>query len=587
MTNWYWPTSNLAARGVSCVPYGNGLVVADWTTPRIFPFNPGVGFSAANVFSTDLTAGFSQAVPDGSGGVFLFSYVGPAWRKPAPGNAIAGFTPPTGRSYVGGTFVAGSGLALASTGEVWNLFPGSGMIGTWATQAAAIAASGTTILSLLSSTLALGTMTTAGVTGSVALPTASIGYPSCIAASANLVVVGGWIDRTPLVGSQCGALHPTNPAVMLVGGANNAMIFNASSPYGDDWALSYTLTGLSSPLSIAWRPDGIQALSVNTSKTSVAVLGYSASVLSLLQIVLVTSGCSVAVASTSIDAVVAQSGLSQVTPMVYTTSWATGAPVTGLPGVTSVTSFGPSGVIAAVNNGFAFLGLIAGTWSLIRTQALSFTPTAITVDNLLRIYAAGSGQLAIYSGTTLVGSGTWAGSSPSGIVAHDGRVVMSIVPDLKLRVFGQSDIGLWSEQNSVPITFGTPTLSLTTTNVWTHAAGGTILYSFSGTPFQLTRVSRGAIVSWNGVTWTTFPLSGSTVGHNFSSVAFGPSGDLWLSTTQNNYWNVTTNGVYISSGAIPVFPNQQQTTVLGMTAICPASGNVYVASSLAGVLTQL
>ena len=64
------------------------------------------------------------------------------------------------------------------------------------------------------------------------------------------------------------------------------------------------------------------------------------------------------------------------------------------------------------------------------------------------------------------------------------------------------------------------------------------------------------------------------------------TGNAWVVTHQDTIWSLSSGAAVLSSGSIPVFPGQLQTTPIGASAIAPVSGHVYVATSLAGVLVE-
>jgi hypothetical protein len=56
---------------------------------------------------------------------------------------------------------------------------------------------------------------------------------------------------------------------------------------------------------------------------------------------------------------------------------------------------------------------------------------------------------------------------------------------------------------------------------------------------------------------------------------------------QNTFWQLSSGGAVISSGAIPVFSGQTQTTPLGASDILISGSSVYVPTCMAGVLVQI
>lgn len=601
--SWFWPPSGLSARGVACVPFGTRLAVPDWTQPRYFPFTPGIGFGppvnlmAVPSGGVGYTLGISAAAADGARGMYLTSYAGApgidtfAWHVTSGGVATT-YTVPSGKCCIGAAYISPSGYILASDGTVLREAAGNtfASLGTWPSGATSFASSGSTLLSVMPSGAALLTMTTGGVSGLIALPSGtSVGVPSCVAASSGgFVAVAGYRPRINAAQSiAAGALDPQNPAVMLTAGSGIVLEWTAPSALSENWGSVGAISGLANLTAIAWRPDGTQALTTSPASGVVQVIGYAAGVISLLQTLAVSGACAVVVAGGSTNALVAQSGQSRAMPLTFGAGvWSTGTPVTGMPGITQMASLGPSAAVAAVSGGVAYLGLIAGTWTLLNTVPLGFTPNTIATDPFAMVYAAGSGALMVLSGSTLLGSGTWAGAAPTAIAVHEGRVVMAIPSDGLLRVYGESSPGAWTQQNAVTLSLGAQVgLALTDTVLFTLGSSGSSAYNtFSGTPYELTTVFRGVSWIWNGSTWTTTQLN---LENTPSAMSFDPSGNIRIVTAQDTIWSLTTGGVVLSSGAVPTFSGQPQTVPLGASAVIVASGHTCVATSMAGVLVDL
>jgi hypothetical protein len=583
-SGWFWPPSGLTARGVACVPYGAGLVVPDWLAPRFFPFLPGVGFEAPIALASG-TPGFSSAAADTSGNIYLVGYGDNYWRL-SSGAVITSGVLPSGQVWIGAAFANGSGAAMSSSGMVESLLP-TASVGSWPYNTIAFAASGAQFAALMPSGSLLVTMTSGGASGSIALPTA-VGIPSCLTVSsgANVAVVGGWQTAPSLSGMAAAAIDPQSSTTVLAVGSGSAVLWETPGALSENWSQSQALSGLANLKSVSWRPDGSQALAASLVSNEIEVIAYTASVLSLAQIVSVSGACSVAVAGSSINAVVAQSGLSQIATLSYAGStWSTGTAVTGVPGVTAVAMAGASVAAATYSGGVALLSLAGGSWSLSNLVPLGFAPSVLAVDPFSRIYAAGSGSLAVVTGTSVLGSGSWSGAAPTAIAVQEGRAVMAIPSDGLFRIFAESAPGTWSQEGTAVLSLGAQVgLALSETVLFAMGSGATNTYGFSGTPFALTPVTSGAASRWNGSSWTSTALG---IGHNPSAVTFDASGNAWVATVQDTYWNLSSGGAVLSSGAIPVFSGQVQTAPMGASRIVTSGTSVYVTTSLAGVLVQL
>lgn len=573
------------ARGVALVPFNGTLAIPDWTTPQFWPFINST-FSAPVVLAPG-SPGISSAAADGSGGMWLASYAGKLWHQTATG-AVPNPQPlPQGQIYIG---VSPSGHVLSASGIVFTA--ATTQLGSFPTPAiGSMVSSGTTMMAILPAS-GIGLMSSGGVTGRIA-PAAAMPVISCIMASAGVsLAAGGWITALSLSGAVAAALDPQNPEIMLAVGSGHAFIWSTSTsvtgggPLSENWSQSAAsgqlLTGLANLNSMCWSRNGVQALATSLSAGDVQVLGFSAGVLSLLQTIPVVSGCSVAVAGTQNNAIVAQSGRSQVTTLTETASvWSSGAVVSGLPGVSVVVPFGTTGVVANYSGGIAYLGFVNGTtWVLQKTLPLGFAPTVVTVDPFLQIYAAGNGNVAVCSGMVPTGSGSFTGT-PNGIAVQQGRLILS-VPGSGLAILGNTAPGKWTQQGSQSGAFSG--LALSNTVLFAMGSGATQMFGFSGTPYALTPVVCGVAGLWNGSAWTT---TGLGIGHNPSAIGFDASGNIWLATVQNTLWNLNPTGGVISASGLPQLSPQPQSVPLGPSAILAASGGVFVATSLSGLLIQV
>lgn len=584
---WFWPPSGVAARSVALAPFGSGMAIADWVTPTIWPFGgsgTAAGITPGIVLATG-TPGIGSMAPDGVSGVWALAWDGRLWHQP-PTGAAALTSMPTGAVYVGCAAVPGSGFALAASGSVYK--SDGTLLGSWPTYAWFMGSSGTTLATLLPAS-GVGVMTAGGgVTGLIALP-AAITVPSCIdLVSGSPLAIAGWQNAPALSGAAAAMLDPQDSTAMLSVGSGFARIWKAPDAASENWAQTQALTGFTNLSAVAWRPDGTQAIAASATSGVVQVIGYTVGVLSLAQSLILTGACSVAVAGDSTHAVIAQSGQAQLTQISFGGStWTAGAAVTGLPGITAVASFGPSGAVAAYTSGLAFLNLITGAWTVSNTLALGFAPTAVTVDPFLQVYAGGSGSVAVTSGATLLGSGSWAGSSPTSIAIHQGRIILAVPSDGAYYMFGESSLvpGTFTQQGSGSLALGSRVgLALSDTLLFTMGSGSTLTYGFSGSPFTLTPVLSGVASQWNGSSWTSTVLG---IGHTPSACGHDASGTLWVTTIQNTLWNLTSGGTVLSSGIVTQYDPQPQTVPIGASALQAFNNGMYVSTSMPGVLVQV
>lgn len=577
---WFWPPSGATARGISLVPFGAGMAVPDWTTPTVWPFSLSGDAFAAGVSLAAGTPGLCGAAPDGSSGIWTLSWTGTAYHISSGGTLSSSGAMPSGRVYVG---VSPSGHALASDGTVYS--SGGASFGSFGASAWFLQSSGATLFSIVGAS-GVGTMTSGGASGFIAAPSA-VATPSCLTVESGLpLAVAGWATAPALSGMAAAALDPQDAELMLAVGSGAAVLWTASGAYADNWSQTQALTGLVNLSAVAWTPAGTMALAPSVSSGVVQVLGYSAGVLSLLQSLAVSGACAVAVDGSSSYALVAQSGQSQIATLTYSGgSWTVGSPVTGLPGIAAVASYGSSGAVAAWTSGLAFLNLATGAWSVAVTASLPFAPQVLTVDRFLQVYAAGSGAVSLSSGTALLASGAWSGGIPTAIAVQQGRILLADTGADEIRIFALSASGVLSQQGSSALGLGAQVgLALSNTTLFAMGSGSTVTWGFSGTPFTLTSVVSGAAALWNGSTWTTAAMG---VGHTPMCCTFDPSGNLWVGTAQNTLWSFTSGGAFLSSGSIPQYAGQSQSVPLGASSLLWSGGHLWCATSVPGVLVEI
>ena len=583
---WFWPPSGAgdrpAARGIALAQFGAGMVVADWVSPVLWPFSGGAFQSGITV--SGLSYGFAGAVSDGASGAWAVTWDS-NFRRITSGGVVsytAGLVSPYTVS-VGAAWCAGSGFALAASGTVYT--SGGTSLASFPLPGRALVSSGTTMAVLMGAS-GVGLMNAnTGATGFIAYP-AGITSPTCAAlASGNPLVLAGWSSAPLLSGMAAAALDPQDSTRMLAVGTGRVIEWLSPSGYADAWSQLQLVTGTATLTAMAWRPDGTQALAASPASGAVQVFSYTVGTIALAQTLSSISGaCSVAVAGTSVNALVAQSGMSQVTPLTYAGStWTTGAAVGGLAGIVAVAAYGASGAVAATSAGLQYLNLVGGTWSTGTTVALGFTPSTLAVDTYGQVYAAASGVVAMASGGSLLASGTWSGGTPSAIAVQQGQIALAIPTDGLIRMFGLSSSGALTQQSTTSISTNSTGLGLSNTTLFVMQSSGTALYGFSGAPYYLTPVKSGAVSFWNGSSWTTASQMG--VGHVPSAIGLDASGGVWAGTLQNTLWHISSGGTTLSSGTLTTYSGQTQSVPLCPSAIF-VSGGTYVATSIPGVLIQ-
>ena len=579
LPGYHYPLSGAVARGANIAAFGAGIVIGDWTTPTLWPYAGG-NFSAGIVLASG-TPGISDVTSDGATGVWAVGYTGTLWHQPASG-AATNRALPSGAVYTSCAFTAVSAYVMTSSGAV--LTSGGTTLGTFPSYGFGLSGSGSVLAALLPAS-GVGTMTTAGVTGLIAFP-AGLATPSCLAmTSGTPLAIAGWQPAASLAAANAAALNPVDATAMVAVSAGNAVQWRAAAGLTDAWAQTQALTGLASLNAMAWSPDGFHVMASSVTSGVVQILAYATGVLSLTQTLAVSGACAVAFGADSLHALVAQSGQSQLATLNFTSLWATGVPVTGLAGITTIAAYGSSGAVAACTAGLAWLSLASGIWLITGTTAVGFTPTVLAVDAFQQVYAAASGQLAVVGAAgSVIGSGSFAGV-PGAIVVQQGRVVLSLPAANTLSIYGQAAPASWSLQASTTLSLGASIgLALSDTTLFAMGSGSTVTFGFSGTPFVLTNVVSGAVAQRSAGSWTVTPLG---IGHTPSAIGYDAAGNLRVATTQNTTWVISSGGTALSSGVVPQIPAQNQSVPLGVAALLASPSGMFCATTIPGVLIEI
>jgi hypothetical protein len=151
-------------------------------------------------------------------------------------------------------------------------------------------------------------------------------------------------------------------------------------------------------------------------------------------------------------------------------------------------------------------------------------------------------------------------------------------------VMGLTSPGIWTPMGSAALALGASVgLGLSQTTLFVLGSGATVTLGFSGTPYALSPVLAGAVGQWNGSAWTTTVMG---VSYTPSAVGFDASGNAWVATVQNDLWSVTSGGVVLTAGVVAQQPGQAQTVPLGASDLLAASGQMWVSTSVAGMLIE-
>jgi hypothetical protein len=188
------------------------------------------------------------------------------------------------------------------------------------------------------------------------------------------------------------------------------------------------------------------------------------------------------------------------------------------------------------------------------------------------------------SGGIVTGSGVLPAGAPTGLAVQQGRVCVAMPSVSAITVMGLTSPGTWTQMGSAALALGAAVgLGLSQATLFVMGSGSTVTMGFSGTPYALTPALAGVAGQWNGSSWTTTVMGPS---YTPSAVGFDASGNAWVATVQNDLWSVTSGGAVLTSGIVTQQPGQSQSVPLGASALLAASGQMWVATSVAGMLVE-
>ena len=621
---WFWPPSGQTIRAApsSLVPFGagSGFMLADWSTPSLWPFS-------GSTFGTPITnlspavsgllpsglLGFTNNIANLSDPTIMYTAM---WGKSdgkytsfqvTSAGSFGFFNTP----FSGGPAVTidGAPYIMQADGNVIN--PANrlviGKMG-YPLPAGNLPLVYGNLFAIQAAASGLGYITYAGGATGLITSASALTTPLCLPPvfSAWPLVVGAMSDAPVLSMFNAGAVSPVTPTLAMTVIAGSASLWTTPSKYSADWSVSGTITGVLSgassvPNSLAWVPNGAQALVFDKVNGTLQVLAYAAGNLSIAQTVAVTGASGglntgqIAIMPDSTNALLIQPNANSVQPLVSNAgTWSlSGAVVTGVVSPQAIASLG-IGYAAVIGSGaLYYLSQINNQWSISSSAAIATGSVDMVADSVNRLYIASTARtLQVFSGTTLIGQGSWATVNAKKILVNQGRVMIVInscgllmmVPDSPT-TYVEGNTYLYP-RTAAPPTMGYIPASLFNSTVMLGAPVGTNIgtcrYDFSGAPYTLQRVQAGAVGYWNGGSWPYIVNLG--VDHIPSAIAYDFSGKIWVATVQNDLYSLNSSGAILTSGIVQSY--QAQTVPLGVSALLASGSNVWAATCMPGVLIE-
>jgi hypothetical protein len=582
------PDNSLQAQSVRL--YNGAPLLATWSHGSAWLLSSGalVQTPVSGVVSG---IGFVGSASDGSSGQWLAQYTGTLVHFTS-GGALSILTAPTSGLFTGCAFASGQTRAYAidTTGVIWVAGAASAAAVTPALgitpPARFLTSNGTTLYTLVPAqsgvaTLALSSSGT-GTSGFVAAPFAGLG---CLAASGSLLAVGGWTHAAYGSGYVSLAMEPSANLLLGVQTSAGRLVSYARAGNGT-WAQSQTISGIGSPVHVAWAPSNVYAFTADTASGVVRVFTNTVNVLAQTGTLSIANANATAITTDSQHGLVAQKTSNQLTALGFTGSaWATSGTV-ALAAPTCVVATGALTAVAGFASGIAYLQSVAGVWSMTASAALPFAPSSLALDpNSAAIYASAtsgaSGFAYAVSGTTLTSSQSWTGSGNS-IFFDQGQIAVLDGTNALARVFGVVAGALVAETTTSAPTGAT---SWGTSSTDFFAAGTSDLWQFEyNAPYTLRRTRLGQVSIYNGTTWASasFGATGIPV-----AVTWDSNGNVTAVMLQNLLYTVSGTGTIVSGATIPQFNGQPQTVPLGISGLLWVGSSLYASTVLNDSLIQV
>lgn len=584
MATYTFPVSgNVLARSTAITPE---FLLPDFYNPQIWA--SGASGLTPYAVSGVVTGGFADGVSDGNGGMWVVGNSGFIADVTASGAVVSGFVTPVNTAFTGVALSSGGvAYAMSSNGTIYAASGSSGATAlspSFNTLSRGLIASGSTLYTILPTQQSIGTYDLA--TAASGAVSGTVANPSCFAISASGTLgVCGWADSTLMNGFTQFSMSPMTMG-MLVGlnTPNNQLMMLMDK--NRTWMVSQTIS-INEPDYLAWTPNAEQ-LFVNSSASGVVQLyNMDVDVFNLAQTFTLSDAGAVTVTPNSLTAFVCQTPLNQITLFNASNNiWASGATI-AINGPTDVYALSNTQVFATIASGFAYINEANQVWSVGASGALSYTPTTITQDEFGILYVAGSSSTtgyltAIASGVVLGGS-SWAGSADD-LLWIQGQLCVTDSTNSLVRIFGLIN-GQFTQMNTAPAPMGSPVPIVVTDSGESIFVGGTMTsyqYQFAQ-PFtlQATQTSTASLYVSGG--WNNTVLG---ISERPSACTFDDSGNLWVTTVENNLYEVNTGGI-VSSQIVPQYGQQPQITPIGLSSLMWNNGHLYATSCLEGGIVEI
>ena len=565
------------------------LLLSTWYSPNALYFNNSGLFHETPVSGLS-GVGFSASCADSAYGVYMATRDHTRITYLSSGLAVTQYAAPSGITFTGAVFASGYTYFVDSVGVLTSMVSGTptALIAGYgaATPAQGLAAIGNTLYTIEAASSAVGTFTLAtqltGTSGTIAAP---MTVPACLATSGQLAV-GGWNYTSFASGYSAIALEPATD-LLLVGVASGTGTMGVYTGAGSGiWTLTQTITGVGRATNVVWSGNDQFVFAANPTSGQVAVFTNSFGTLARTGTLTVTGATATAIMPGSATGLVAQGSLNEITGIAFTgATWITAntLPLTNAMCVVGLTS---TTAIAGKASGFANLQLAAGLWTITSSGTLPFTPTKLAVDPYGIVYAVGtsgsSGVVANIAGTTMLSSGSWAGTGID-LFYQQGQIAVLDSVNSLVRMFGVVNNTLVAQaQTAITPSGATGFANDRGLDTFIAGASETRQYYFDG-PYQLVRQRSGVVSIYTGSAWNSAILGPSGIP---TALAWSGSG-LSAVTLQNHMYTINTSGVVTAVTQINQAAPQLQSAPFGLSNMKWLGSNLFSTTILNDSIVQV
>jgi hypothetical protein len=584
--------------------------VTIYTSGLLFPPGGPLATHAARTTSIILDASgrIAGAVAGASGGMLSWSHATSGWSEEAastspltlPATVLRGYT----LDSASGLWAWGGGVV--SSGHAPYITAVSGSSGIYLVGPSGVYTSGGTAVSGISTSGVVAAIASGSsfwlssasaiyhytLTGLAAASGASTSLPftaTTIAASGNVLAIGGYVPHALTSGAYAVAAAPGGESIVYFLPSGTAKAWTLSGTPAT-WNLLASTTGLpsySTGITAAWVPIGDQLLLSDYGSGAWMAFSYTGGVLSLLASAALSGiSAGIAISTDSSYALIPTPAASGFTMLIASgVGWAvSGLIVSGLPGAGAAVAVSGDTFAVGSSGRVDLLSLIGGNWLLQQTLSTHLQPAGAVLDRTAqnRVWWVGNSGGAVATTWTAgaastYATGTWtSGASPSvrGVVLELGQLIVADGANGQLSVAGGDSETPIAPKSSVSIS--------SLTDVAGPLADFTIATTSSGTASQFYTLQGNYTLSVvaSGV-YATLTAGGSLsatsgLGQHVvpSALGLGAGGSLLLATREG--WLGTLSGA--PSGLTQVFASG------GLSALLAASGLVWGATTVQGGL---